>query len=121
MSDLFQDGVPDDYIEAVCRVMVRANWHTFQVLTKRSARLQELLNGRLRFAAKEGHIWWGVSVEDRQYGSPRIVDLQQTQAAVRFLSIEPLLEDLGTFDLSGIKWAIVVGQSGAGPRPTLQA
>jgi protein gp37 len=62
MSDLFQDGVPDDYIEAVCRVMVKANWHTFQVLTKRSERLRQLLSGRLRFAAEQDHIWWGVSV-----------------------------------------------------------
>jgi protein gp37 len=117
MSDLFQDGVPDDYIEAVCKVMVKANWHTFQVLTKRSVRLKELLNGRLRFAAKQEHIWWGVSVEDQKYGLPRITDLQRAHAAVRFLSIEPLLEDLGVFDLSGISWAIVGGESGPGARP----
>jgi protein gp37 len=117
MSDLFQPGVPDDYIEAVCRVMAKANWHTFQVLTKRSARLKELLNGRLRFAAGQRHIWWGVSVEDRQYGLPRVSDLQQTSANVRFLSVEPLLEDLGMFNLSGITWAIVGGESGPGARP----
>ena len=57
MSDLFQDGVPDEYIEAVCRVMVKANWHTFQVLTKRSERMRKLLGGRLRFAAEQAHIW----------------------------------------------------------------
>jgi protein gp37 len=117
MSDLFQDGVPDDYIEAVCRVMTKANWHTFQVLTKRSERLKNLLNGRLNFAAKQEHIWWGASVEDREYGLPRIADLQKTHASVRFLSIEPLLEDLGEFDLSGIHWAIVGGESGPGARP----
>jgi protein gp37 len=117
MSDLFQPGVPDSYIEAVCQVMVKANWHTFQVLTKRSGRLKELLNERLRFAAKQNHIWWGVSVEDRKYGLPRVADLQRTRANVRFLSIEPLLEDLGTFDLSGIDWAIVGGESGPGARP----
>jgi protein gp37 len=116
MSDLFQDGVPDEYIEAVCRVMVKANWHTFQVLTKRSARLRELLSGRLRFAAEQGHIWWGVSVEDRKYGLPRISDLQKAPARIRFLSIEPLLEDLGAFNLSGISWAIVGGESGPGAR-----
>ncbi len=116
MSDLFQDGVPDDHIEAVCRVMVKANWHTFQVLTKRSARLRELLNGRLRFAAEQQHIWWGVSVEDRKYGLPRIPDLQKAPARIRFLSIEPLLEDLSTFNLSGISWAIVGGESGPGAR-----
>jgi protein gp37 len=117
MSDLFQDGVSDDYIEAVCRVMVKANWHTFQVLTKRSARLRELLSGRLRFAAEQDHIWWGVSVEDRKYGLPRIADLQKTPARVRFLSIEPLLENLGAFNLSAINWAIVGGESGPGARP----
>jgi protein gp37 len=120
MSDLFQDGVPDDYIEAVCRVMVKANWHTFQLLTKRSERLRALLNGRLRFAAKQQHIWWGVSVEDRKYGLPRIKDLQKAAASVRFLSIEPLLEDLGAFNLSGISWAIVGGESGPGARPMLE-
>ena len=117
MSDLFQPGVPDAYIQAVCQVMVTAKWHTFQVLTKRSERLQELLSGRLRFAAEQDHIWWGVSVEDRQYGLPRIADLQKTPARVRFLSIEPLLEDLGSFDLSNISWAIVGGESGHGARP----
>jgi len=117
MSDLFQPGVPDAYIEAVCQVMVTAKWHTFQVLTKRSERLQELLSGRLRFAAQQDHIWWGVSVEDRHYGLPRIADLQKTPARVRFLSIEPLLEYLGSFDLSNISWAIVGGESGPGARP----
>lgn len=68
MSDLFHDGVPDAYIEMVCRVMATANWHTFQVLTKRSTRLRDLLRGRLRFAAEQEHIWWGVSVEDRKHG-----------------------------------------------------
>jgi len=119
MSDLFQDGVSDDYIEAVCRVMVAARWHTFQLLTKRSARLRELLSGRLRFAARQKHIWWDVSVEDQKYGLPRIDDLRRTPARVRFLSIEPLLEDLGKIDLSGISWAIVGGESGPGARPML--
>jgi len=117
MSDLFQEGVPDKYVEAVCRVMVAAKWHTFQVLTKRSARLRQLLSGPLQFAAKQDHIWWGVSVEDKKYGLPRIEHLQQTPAHVRFLSVEPLLEDLGRFDLSGINWAIVGGESGPGARP----
>jgi protein gp37 len=120
MSDLFQDGVPDEYVEAVCRVMVAAKWHTFQVLTKRSVRLKELLSGRLRFAAEQEHIWWGVSVEDKKYGLPRIKDLQKTPARVRFLSVEPLLEDLGKFNLSGISWAIVGGESGPGARPMLE-
>lgn len=117
MSDLFHKAVPDDYIEAVCRVMERANWHTYQVLTKRSARLRNLLQTRLSFAAALAHIWWGVSVEDRTHGLPRVEHLRQAPAQVRFLSIEPLLEDLGAFNLDGLHWVIVGGESGAGARP----
>jgi protein gp37 len=117
MSDLFQPEVPDAYIEDVARVMVEANWHTYQVLTKRADRLSEMLSGRLRFASQHRHIWWGVSVEDRKYGLPRIEHLRTAPAATRFLSIEPLLEDLGDFDISGIDWAIVGGESGPGARP----
>lgn len=117
MSDLFQPGVPDAYTEAVSRVMATADWHTYQVLTKRSERLGDLLSGKLRFAAEKKNIWWGVSVEDRKYGLPRINHLRRTPAKVRFLSIEPLLEDLGEIDLSGIAWVIVGGESGPGARP----
>jgi protein gp37 len=117
MSDLFQPGVPDAYIEDVVRVMVEANWHTYQVLTKRSERLLDLLSTKLRFATNHRHIWWGVSVEDRRYGLPRVAHLRATPAAVKFLSIEPLLEDLGQFEISGIDWAIVGGESGVGARP----
>ena len=117
MSDLFQDAVPDDYIEAVANVMLRANWHTYQVLTKRADRLQQLLTTKLHKAAQAAHIWWGVSVEDRKYGLPRITHLQRTSASVRFLSVEPLLEDLGNLDLTGIHWVIVGGESGSGARP----
>jgi len=120
MSDLFHEDVPDEYIEMVCRVMATAKWHTFQVLTKRSSRLRDLLRGRLRFAAEQEHIWWGVSVEDRRYGLPRISHLQAAPTRVRFLSIEPLLEELGDFDLSHISWAIVGGESGPGARPMLE-
>jgi protein gp37 len=117
MSDLFQSGVPDDYAEAVSRVVAMANWHTYQVLTKRSERLMQMLSGRLRFAAELENIWWGVSVEDRKHGLPRVDDLRKTPAKFRFLSIEPLLENLGEFDLSGIAWVIVGGESGPGARP----
>jgi len=117
MSDLFHDLVPDSYIVAVARVMVAAKWHTYQVLTKRSQRLRDLLNTKLRFAAEQPHIWWGVSVEDRKYGLPRIEDLRNAKAAVRFLSVEPLLEDLGKVNLRGVDWMIVGGESGAGARP----
>ena len=116
MSDLFQPGVPDAYIEDVVGVMTEANWHTYQVLTKRSDRLLELLSTKLQFAVKHRHIWWGVSVEDRRYGLSRVDHLRASPAAVKFLSIEPLLEDLGDFDLSGIDWAIVGGESGRGAR-----
>jgi len=117
MSDLFQDGIPDEYIEAVAKVMVRAKWHTYQVLTKRSARMASLLRGRLSFAASASHIWWGVSVEDKKYGLPRLADLQTSPASVRFLSVEPLLEGLGHINLRGIHWVIVGGESGFGARP----
>lgn len=117
MSDLFQDDVPDEYIEAVANVMLTANWHTYQVLTKRAERLQTLLTTRLLQSAQANHIWWGVSVEDQRYGIPRVQQLQRTNAKTRFLSIEPLLEDLGPLDLSGIHWVIVGGESGPGARP----
>jgi len=120
MSDLFHDEVPDDYIAEVVDVMLRADWHTYQVLTKRSTRMRDLLNTRLRFAAAKPHILWGVSVEDKRYGLPRIQHLRSAPAAVRFLSIEPLLEDLGTFELAGIDWVIVGGESGVGARPMLR-
>lgn len=117
MSDLFHQNVPDDYIARVAEIMIRAPWHTFQVLTKRASRMAELINGPLAFAAAESHIWWGVSVEDQKHGVPRIAQLQKAKARVRFLSIEPLLEDLGRLDLTGIHWVIVGGESGHGARP----
>jgi protein gp37 len=117
MSDLFQDGVPDEYIVEVARIMATADWHIFQVLTKRAERMRDLLGGVLNFISNSRHVWWGVSVEDRKYGLPRIDHLRSAPAAVRFLSIEPLLEDLGHFDLSGIHWVIVGGESGPYARP----
>ena len=117
MSDLFQPGVPAEYIARVAEVMIRAPWHTFQVLTKRADRMADLLNSSLAFAADEPHIWWGVSVENQKQGIPPIAELQRAQARVRFLSIEPLLEDLGKLYLSGILWVIVGGESGHGARP----
>ncbi|QEL17143.1 DUF5131 family protein [Limnoglobus roseus] len=117
MSDLFHADVPDSYVEQVARVMELAHWHTFQVLTKRADRMRDLLRGRLRFAADLKHVWWGVSVENRKHGLPRIDALREAPAAVRFLSVEPLLEDLGEINLSGIHWVIVGGESGAGARP----
>jgi protein gp37 len=117
MSDLFHEAVPDTYIRAAAEVMSKANWHTYQVLTKRSSRMQSLLCTSLRAFSGLSHIWWGVSVENRSHGLPRIAHLQACPARVRFLSIEPLLEDLQTLDLSGISWVIVGGESGWGARP----
>ena len=117
VSDLFHEGVPDDCIAKVRDVMVRADWHTYQILTKRSARMRDLLKTRLRVAASKPHIWWGVSVENKKFGLPRVAHLRSSPAAVRFLSVEPLLEDLGTVNLTGINWVIVGGESGIGARP----
>jgi len=117
MSDLFHHSVPTTYINAVAKVMSTVSWHTYQVLTKRAPRLRSLLSGELSWASQAGHIWWGVSVEDKKYGIPRIDDLRGSPAKVRFLSVEPLLEDLGEINLEGIHWVIVGGESGFGSRP----
>lgn len=94
MSDLFHEEVSDEYIGSVAEVMLTANWHVYQVLTKRADRMAKLLETKIRRAASATHIWWGVSVEDRRYGLPRILHLQNSPARMRFLSIEPLLEHL---------------------------
>lgn len=117
MSDLFHESVPDSFILQVAQVMQQANWHIFQILTKRPDRMTKLLSGPLKPYASEEHIWWGVSVENKKHGLPRLLKLQKSCAAVRFLSIEPLLEDLGEIDLTGIAWVIVGGESGPGARP----
>jgi len=112
MSDLFHVDVPDAFIEKVAHTMLRADWHIFQVLTKRADRLAGLLSTKLSSAASANHIWWGVSVEDRKHGLPRVDQLRSSAARTTFLSIEPLLEDLGMLDLAGISWVIVGGESG---------
>ena len=116
MSDLFHEDVPEEYISRVVDVMGRADWHIYQVLTKRSQRMRDLLSERFRDAAAWPHVWWGVSVENRAHGLPRIDHLRAAPARVRFLSVEPLLEDLGDVDLTGIHWVIVGGESGRKPR-----
>jgi protein gp37 len=121
MSDLFHSEISESFIARVASTMLVARWHTYQVLTKRSERMRELLSGTLREAAIASHIWWGVSVENRKHGIPRIADLLSAPVAVRFLSIEPLLEDLGTIPLGGISWVIVGGESGPGARPMKEA
>jgi|SRR5579884_650081 len=117
MSDLFHEGVPTEYILRVAAVMERASWHTYQILTKRADRLAALLKSELRAQARRSNIWWGVSVENRSFGMPRVEALRDAPACVRFLSVEPLLEDLGRVNLEGIHWVIVGGESGPGARP----
>jgi protein gp37 len=112
MSDLFHEDVPVAYIQKVFDVMRRADWHQYQVLTKRSERLRELAP-QLRW---EPQIWMGVSVENEDYLC-RIDDLRRTGAHVKFLSLEPLLGGLQRLNLRGIDWVIVGGESGPGARP----
>ena len=89
MSDLFHDNVSDDYIVSVARVMQAANWHTYQVLTKRSERMRDLLNTKLSFVAQSPHIWWGVSVENKKHGLPRIAHLRSASPGSRRGSLTP--------------------------------
>ena len=112
MSDLFHDEVPLEYIQSVFNVMNQADWHQYQVLTKRAERL-EALSGQLPWRP---HIWMGVSVENADY-LWRVDHLRHTNAHVKFLSIEPLLGPLGSVNLRGIDWVIVGGESGPGARP----
>jgi len=112
MSDLFHEDMPLEFIQKVFDVMRRASWHTFQVLTKRSARLLEL-NPEIDWPA---NVWMGVSVENGRY-TFRIDHLRRTDAPVKFLSLEPLLGPLPNLDLCGVHWVIVGGESGPGARP----
>ena len=112
MSDLFHQGVPLEYVKRVFDVMAQAHWHQFQVLTKRAERLRELS----RELPWPPNVWQGVSVESERH-LDRIDDLRATGAAVKFLSLEPLLEALPNLDLRGIDWVIVGGESGPGARP----
>lgn len=113
MSDLFHEEVPFEFIEKVMKVIEETPWHTYQILTKRSARMRKYFETR----TVPENAWLGVSVEDQEYGKPRIPDLQAIKAKTRFLSVEPLLESLGRIRLRGIHWVIVGGESGRGARP----
>jgi protein gp37 len=116
MSDLFHEDVPLEFIRRVFDVMQRADWHRFQVLTKRSGRLAELAP----LLPWPDNMWMGVTVESEQYVR-RIDDLRTVPAALRFLSLEPLLGPLPALDLAGIDWAIVGGESGPGARPMAES
>lgn len=113
MSDLFHEDVPAEFVDKVFDVIAETPRHNYQILTKRAARLAS-------YAARRGTLppnaWLGVSTENRRHGLPRIALLRAVPAAVRFLSVEPLLERLGPLDLSGISWVIVGGESGPGAR-----
>ena len=113
MSDLFHEDVPRSYIQQVFDVIEEAHWHTFQILTKRADRMASFFFGKT--APKNA--WLGVSVEDKKYGVPRIDQLRKIDATIRFLSVEPLLEDVGQLNLDNIHWVIVGGESGAKARP----
>ena len=115
MSDLFHKQVPHAFISRVFGTMERADWHTFQVLTKRSSIMRNFLRARYDNDRGPAHIWCGVSVEDGKRKS-RIQHLQEAPAGVRFLSIEPLIAPMGQLALNGIDWVIVGGESGPGAR-----
>jgi protein gp37 len=115
MSDLFHERVPDEFIRRVFKVMAETPRHTFQILTKRAERLATW-HARYREFWFAPNIWLGVSVEDRRYGVPRLLYLSTVRSSVRFLSVEPLLEDVGRLSLRGIDWVIVGGESGSGAR-----
>ncbi len=116
MSDLFHKDIPREFLDRVFDTMEQARWHNFQVLTKRSSLMRSYVNRRYVSGSAPAHIWVGVSIEDRR-SIGRLGHLAQTRAGVRFVSFEPLLEDLGQLDLENIHWAIVGGESGPKARP----
>lgn len=116
MSDLFHESVPDTFLDSVFKVIAGTPQHTYQILTKRAERLPDYFSSR----HVPDNVWLGVSVENRLSGLPRIDFLRSIKASIRFLSCEPLLEDLGQMDLSGIHWVIVGGESGPHARPMQQ-
>ena len=113
MSDLFQEKVPFTFVDRVMEVISETPQHRYQILTKRAERMAEYCRTR----TVPQNAWLGVSVEDKEYGAPRIDILRKIDVAVRFLSVEPLLEDIGRINLKGISWVIVGGESGSKARP----
>lgn len=120
MSDLFHKEVPREFIDKVFDTMERADWHTFQVLTKRSSLLTRYLKHRYGEDFAPPHIWLGVSVEDAK-NTVRIKHLRAAQASTKFISFEPLIGPVGAVDLTTINWAIVGGESGPKCRPMEEA
>ncbi len=116
MSDLFHKEIPRAFVDRIFDTMEQADWHVFQVLTKRSSLMRRYINERYTTRPAPSHVWLGVSIENRQ-ALVRLKHLRQANATIRFLSLEPLLEDLGVLDLAGISWAIAGGESGPHARP----
>jgi protein gp37 len=116
MSDLFHKAVPQNFIDKIFEIMEQADWHVFQILTKRSSKLQSYVNRRYGKDGAPAHIWMGVSIEDGNRLS-RLQQLRGTNAPIKFLSLEPLIGRIGHLDLRGISWVIVGGESGLGHRP----
>lgn len=116
MSDLFHKDIPKSHVAAVFDTMEKADWHIYQVLTKRSSLLMKFINERYGSRPSPSHMWFGVSVENEPAAS-RITHLQKSNAGVRFLSIEPLIAPVGTLNLRAIDWVIVGGESGPRARP----
>ncbi len=116
MSDLFHKNIPTEYIHRVFDTMERADWHIYQVLTKRSSLMRRFVQGRYRDGKAPPHIWLGVSIENAA-ALTRLRHLKQTNASVRFVSFEPLLGPPGVVDLEDIHWVIAGGESGPGARP----
>jgi protein gp37 len=116
MSDLFHKNIPKEFVGRVFNTMEKANWHTYQVLTKRSSVLRNFVNERFRSEPAPPNIWLGVSIENVS-ALKRLENLRHGNASVRFLSLEPLLGPIGTLDLDGIHWVIAGGESGPNFRP----
>jgi protein gp37 len=116
MSDLFHKLIPHDFVDRVFDTMDVANWHTFQVLTKRSSRMRDYVRNRYGVVGAPAHLWLGVSIENGSKLS-RVRHLTQTPVPIKFLSIEPLIGPVGELPLDGISWVIVGGESGPGARP----
>lgn len=113
MSDLFHESIPDTYIHQVMEITRRSPQHIFQILTKRAHRMADFFKGK----TLPHNVWMGVTVEDRKHGLPRLDYLRRVSSSVRFVSAEPLLEDLGVVNLTGLHWVIVGGESGPRARP----
>lgn len=113
MSDLFHEDVDTSFLDQVFQIISATPQHTYQILTKRAPQMVSYFKNH----SVPANVWLGVSVENRQQGIPRIKELKKIQATVKFLSIEPLLEDLGSINLKGIHWVIVGGESGSQARP----